>query len=71
MARTSGIRDGLLRSGPFTEVETPPNRLRWDPLPMPSQPADFLDGLATIAGSGDPALQTGARGARLSRATAA
>src|SRR4026207_2001745 len=22
------IKDGLLRSGPFTEVETPPNRLR-------------------------------------------
>ena len=53
------LKDGLLRSGPFTEVETPPNRLRWDPLPMPSQPADFVDGLATIAGSGDPALQTG------------
>ena len=30
------LKDGLLRSGPFTEVETPPNRLRWDPLPMPS-----------------------------------
>jgi homogentisate 1,2-dioxygenase len=53
------LKDGLLRSGPFTEVETPPNRLRWDPLPMPSQSADFVDGLATIAGSGDPALQTG------------
>src|SRR6185503_15503268 len=22
---------GALRSGPFDEVETPPNRLRWDP----------------------------------------
>ena len=53
------LGDGLLRSGPFTEVETPPNRLRWDPLPLPSQPADFVDGLATIAGSGEPALQTG------------
>lgn len=53
------IKDGLLRSGPFTEVETPPNRLRWDPLPMPSRPVDFIDGLATIAGSGDPALQAG------------
>ena len=55
----SRLKDGLLRSGPFTEVETPPNRLRWDPLPMPSGPTDFIDGLATIAGSGDPALQTG------------
>ncbi len=54
------LEDGLLRSGPFSQVETPPNRLRWDPLPLPSQPTDFIDGLATIAGSGDPALQTGA-----------
>ena len=53
------IDDGLLRSGPFNEVETPPNRLRWDPLPMPTKPTDFVDGLATIAGSGDPAAQTG------------
>jgi homogentisate 1,2-dioxygenase len=45
--------------GPFTEVETSPNRLRWDPLPLPSQPSDFIDGLATIAGSGDPAMQSG------------
>ena len=44
--------DGLLRSGPFHEIETPPNRLRWDPLPMPSKPTDFIDGLVTIAGSG-------------------
>src|SRR5262249_38723463 len=50
---------GLLRSGPFTEIDTPPNRLRWDPLPMPSKPADFVDGLITIAGSGDPATQSG------------
>jgi homogentisate 1,2-dioxygenase len=54
------LEAGLLRSGPFAEVETPPNRLRWNPLPLPSQPLDFVDGLATIAGSGDPALQTGA-----------
>src|SRR5579863_10650613 len=30
--------EGLLRDGPFTEVETPANRLRWDPLPMPEKP---------------------------------
>ena len=33
---------GLLRSGPFNEVETPPNRLRWDPLPIGESPADFV-----------------------------
>jgi homogentisate 1,2-dioxygenase len=53
------IADGLLRSGPFNEAETPPNRLRWDPLPMPSKATDFVEGLATIAGSGEPAAQAG------------
>src|SRR3954468_10916801 len=53
------IDNGLLRSGPFAEVETPPNRLRWDPLSMPSKAVDFVDGLFTVAGSGDPAAQTG------------
>ncbi len=53
------ISDGLLRSGPFDEVETPPNRLRWDPLPLEGVDGDFVDGLATLAGSGDPASQSG------------
>ncbi len=53
------IDNGLVRSGPFVEAETPPNRLRWDPLPMPSKPTDFLAGLVTYAGSGDAASQSG------------
>jgi homogentisate 1,2-dioxygenase len=53
------IKDGLLRSGPFDEAETPPNRLRWDPLPIPSKATDFVEGLATLAGSGGPAQQAG------------
>ena len=53
------LKDALLRSGPFDEVETPPNRLRWDPFPLPSRPTDFLQGLITIAGSGEPAAQAG------------
>src|SRR3989304_3211143 len=32
------MASGLLRSGPFDEVKTPPNRLRWDPLPIPRTP---------------------------------
>jgi homogentisate 1,2-dioxygenase len=51
--------NGLVRSGPFNEIETPPARLRWDPLPMPSKGTDFVDGLVTFAGSGDPSLLTG------------
>jgi homogentisate 1,2-dioxygenase len=53
------IPDGLVRSGPFDEVEAPPNRLRWNPFPMPAKATDFVDGLATLAGSGDPATQAG------------
>ncbi len=50
---------GLLRSGPFHETPTTPNQLRWNPLPMPEEPTDFVDGMATLAGSGDPAMQIG------------
>src|SRR5256712_1424709 len=53
------IDDRAIRSGPFDEVETPPNRLRWNPLPIPEAPADFLDGLITLAGSGEPSAQAG------------
>jgi homogentisate 1,2-dioxygenase len=53
------IDNGELRSGPFDEAETPPNRLRWDPLPIPSKATDFVDGLATIAGSGAHAMHAG------------
>ncbi|HVJ55498.1 MAG TPA: homogentisate 1,2-dioxygenase [Aliidongia sp.] len=30
-----------------------PNRLRWDPLPIPDEPTDFVMGLATMAAAGD------------------
>ena len=50
----------LLRGSPFDEVPTPPNQLRWDPLPIPSEPADFIDGLVTIAGNGDAMQHAGA-----------
>ncbi|MBW3618147.1 MAG: homogentisate 1,2-dioxygenase [Proteobacteria bacterium] len=49
---------GLLRSGPFTEAPPTPNRLRWDPLPPPEAPADFIEGLITFGGNGD--AETGA-----------
>src|SRR5258705_11949638 len=37
----------LLRSGPFDEVPPSPNRMRWDPLPIPTERTDFIDGLVT------------------------
>jgi homogentisate 1,2-dioxygenase len=43
----------------FDEAPATPNQLRWDPLPMPSTPTDFVDGLVTMAGNGGPAEQAG------------
>jgi homogentisate 1,2-dioxygenase len=43
----------------FDLVDTPPNQLRWSPLPIPSAPTDFVDGLVTMAGNGDPHAQAG------------
>ncbi len=49
----------LIRSGPFLEVPTTPNQLRWDPLPIPEEKTDFVDGIVTLGGNGDPAMQVG------------
>ena len=46
--------------GAFDDVETSPNQLRWNPLPMPDEPTDFIEGLVTMAGSGGARAQTGA-----------
>jgi homogentisate 1,2-dioxygenase len=48
-----------VRSAPFTETQPTPNRLRWDALPYGEGRADFIGGLHTIAGNGDPALHAG------------
>ena len=42
----------LLRSAPFEEIPPPPNRLRWDPMPLPGAATDFVDGLMTFGGNG-------------------
>ena len=36
-----------------------PERLRWDPLPLPKEPTDFIEGLFTFAGNGSAASQSG------------
>jgi homogentisate 1,2-dioxygenase len=45
--------------GDFSAAPTSPNQLRWNPLPEPREPTDFVDGLVTLAGNGDPQLQSG------------
>ncbi len=49
----------LIRSAPFDEAPPIPNRLRWDPLPMPTEPTDWVDGLITYGGTGSVADQSG------------
>ena len=48
-----------LRTAPNREVPATPDRLRWDPLPMPQESTDFVDGLTTIATNGDASMQRG------------
>ncbi|TFW33740.1 homogentisate 1,2-dioxygenase [Massilia horti] len=43
----------------FGQVPPPPNQLRWDPLPMPLAPTDFIDGWVTMAGNGSPEAMSG------------
>ncbi|NLD53385.1 MAG: homogentisate 1,2-dioxygenase [Burkholderiaceae bacterium] len=54
--------DGGSITSDFGAEATPPNQLRWDPMPVPdagSTPLDFVDGLVTMAGNGDPHAQSG------------
>jgi homogentisate 1,2-dioxygenase len=53
------VSDTLLRSAPFDETRANPNRLRWDPLPLPDAPTDFIDGLVTYGGNGDVGAGSG------------
>ena len=57
-ARTT-VRASMFKSTPFDEVVTTPNQLRWDALPIPIEPTDFVDGITTIAGNGDLFSQAG------------
>ena len=50
---------GLVRSGPFNEAPPSPNRMRWDPLPAPEAPTDWVEGLVTYAGNGDADADAG------------
>ena len=49
--------DSLLLGGKLADPT--PNRLRWDALPIPSDPTDFLAGLTTLAANADTASGSG------------
>ena len=52
------IDSGLLTSR-FDEPAPSPNQLRWDPLPLPLAPTDFVAGLVTMGGNGSPEAGSG------------
>jgi homogentisate 1,2-dioxygenase len=54
------LNDSRLNQPAF-DAAVSPNQLRWDPLPMPSAPRDFLDGLHLMAGNGSAESLTGCR----------
>jgi homogentisate 1,2-dioxygenase len=53
------IEHSLLRTAPCLEQTASPGRLRWNPLPVPVAPTDFLDGIVTLATNGDARQQRG------------
>lgn len=55
------LRENKYLSGPPNNaVTTPPTQMRWDPMPYPNKPTNFIDGLTTLAGNGSVELQMGA-----------
>lgn len=52
------LPEGRVATAPLAGCADP-NQLRWDPLPLPEAPVDFVEGLATLAVNGDAAAQTG------------
>jgi len=57
------------RTSPFDEASASPNQLRWDPLPLPDEPEDFISGMVTMAANGDARAGFGI-GVHIYRATA-
>ncbi|MGD9630156.1 MAG: homogentisate 1,2-dioxygenase [Pyrinomonadaceae bacterium] len=52
------IDNRLWQSKP-DDIDVTPNQLRWDPLPIPGEPTDFIEGITTIALNGDLFSQAG------------
>ena len=58
--RFSRVDDGRMTND-FDAEPTPPDPMRWGPLPLPAagQAVDFVAGITTMAGHGSPAAQAG------------
>jgi homogentisate 1,2-dioxygenase len=58
--RFERIDSGALLTPPFADVPIEPNPLYWDPRPAPVAGTDFVSGLWTLGGNGDPVQRNGA-----------
>ncbi len=50
---------GQLHTAPFATIAADPNPMRWDPLPIPDESTDFIEGLYTLCANGDVGTQAG------------
>jgi homogentisate 1,2-dioxygenase len=48
-----------LCGAPFSDAPASPNALRWSPFALPQTATDFIEGLATLCGAGDPGAHSG------------
>ncbi len=53
------IDNGLICSAPFNALPPTPNQMRWNPIDMPDEPRDFVQGIVTMGGNGDASSQSG------------
>ncbi|CAM5359952.1 Homogentisate 1,2-dioxygenase OS=Streptomyces cyaneofuscatus OX=66883 GN=hmgA PE=3 SV=1 [Streptomyces cyaneofuscatus] len=62
VGRAPGVHrtgNGTIRTAPFNQAVPDPNRLRWNPLPVPGPATDFVAGLWTLGGNGDATQRAG------------
>ncbi|KIN13674.1 homogentisate 1,2-dioxygenase [Vreelandella titanicae] len=53
------LENNNVHTAPLDKPAADPNQMRWDPVSLPNEPTDFIDGLFTIAVNGDAGTQAG------------
>ncbi|WP_211829626.1 homogentisate 1,2-dioxygenase [Kistimonas asteriae] len=53
------ILSEIWQTGPFSDTWLTPERLRWNPQPLPEHACDFIAGIKTVAGNGNAAMRQG------------
>jgi len=54
------LKQTKLYGAPFENSHTSPTQFRWNPMPFPHQPTDFIQSLVTLAGNGSIDMHFGA-----------